>query len=130
MRNLSDARNVLSREAFSQIALVPTQIFLYLCMFYSSKSAEDCNAHMATHDAEPRYQCEADNCDFSCRSMTTFKKHFKSAHLMENGPIYCCHLCDKKYNRGPCLGNHLRKMHKLEHPPGHTRFRYSFTLRI
>ncbi|XP_065226954.1 histone H4 transcription factor [Planococcus citri] len=91
---------------------------------FTSKSAEDSNAHMATHDAEPRYQCEADNCDFSCRTMTTFKKHFKSVHLMENGPIYCCHLCDKKYNRGPRLGNHLRTKHQLEHPPGHTRFRY------
>lgn len=98
-------------------------------VFLRAVSADDCNAHMATHEAEPRFQCQADGCDFSCRALKTFKNHFRSVHLKESGPVYCCHLCDKKYNRGPCLGMHLRMVHKLERLPGHCRFRLVIGIR-
>ena len=78
---------------------------------------------MATHENEPKYKCEVNDCNYSCRSVITLKKHFNSTHLRTAAPIYQCHLCEKEYNRGPSLGTHLRTVHKLERLPGHSRFR-------
>lgn len=91
-----------------------------------SVKADDCISHMSIHDTDPKYKCQAEGCKFACAALQTFNNHFRNVHLVVDGPVYCCHLCDKKYKRGTLLGKHLRAVHKLERPPGHSRFRYDF----
>lgn len=41
------------------------------------------------------------------------------------GPnVYCCHCCDKRFQQGRHLSNHLIKKHNLQLPSGHSRFIY------
>ena len=42
----------------------------------------------------------------------------------KEGPSYCCHLCERKFNRGYYLTKHLKKIHSYSWPSGHSRFRY------
>ncbi len=38
--------------------------------------------------------------------------------------MYCCHVCQKRYRRGTYLTEHLKSVHNIKWPSGHTRFRY------
>lgn len=50
-------------------------------------------------------------------------QHDKNVHDM-GANIYCCHYCDKQYNLGANLSQHLIKNHNCQVPSGHARFTY------
>merc|ERR1712034_114828 len=52
------------------------------------------------------------------------KQHHLSVHT-DNLPMYACHLCEVRFDRGAYLTKHLTKTHSFSWPSGHSRFRYT-----
>lgn len=90
---------------------------------HSAKTYSDLVRHVKIH-SKPIYRCEETDCTFEAKSTTSLAHHYEKSHGFLNAARYVCHLCDKRYNRGFDLTKHLLKIHKLQLPSGHTRFRY------
>uniref|UniRef100_A0A0A9ZCP2 Histone H4 transcription factor n=1 Tax=Lygus hesperus TaxID=30085 RepID=A0A0A9ZCP2_LYGHE len=90
------------------------------------KSAYDLKQHLKTHTKDVvKYKCS--DCEFESYRQSNLMKHYKDEHGNETSQYtgtFKCHLCDKKYSRGTGLTKHLRKDHKIEKPPGYSRFVY------
>ena len=69
-------------------------------------------------------KCPQQDCQFTCRAKVTMKQHHQSVHT-DNQPMYACHLCEMRYDRGAYLTKHLTKTHSFTWPSGHSRFRYT-----
>ncbi|XP_066993920.2 histone H4 transcription factor isoform X2 [Anabrus simplex] len=91
---------------------------------FMAKTQYDMKQHLNTHIAEPLYHCNAEDCDYSCRSLYGISKHFRRVHEGNDEPLYCCHICDERFERGAKLTNHLFECHSFRWPSGHVRFRY------
>ncbi|XP_048199933.1 histone H4 transcription factor isoform X4 [Perognathus longimembris pacificus] len=94
------------------------------CCDYSCKNLIDLRKHLDTHSKESAYRCDFENCDFSARSLSSIKSHYRKVHEGDSEPRYKCHVCDKCFTRGNNLTVHLRKKHQFKWPSGHPRFRY------
>lgn len=90
---------------------------------HAAKTYSDLVRHVKIH-GKPVYCCEEAGCDFEAKSTTTLAHHYEKVHGLLDSARYLCHLCDKRYNRGYDLTKHLLRIHKLQLPSGHTRFRY------
>ncbi|XP_028938990.1 histone H4 transcription factor-like isoform X2 [Ornithorhynchus anatinus] len=87
----------------------------------SFKNTYDLRKHIETHNDSSAYCCEVNRCDFSSRTLQTFRQHYRRVHE-SNGTIkYKCHICQKCFSWSYSLTLHLRKIHQLS---GHSRFRY------
>nr|XP_020831936.1 histone H4 transcription factor-like isoform X3 [Phascolarctos cinereus] len=95
----------------------------FLCDFCDSsfKNTYDLRKHIETHNDSSAYCCDVNGCDFTARTLQTFRQHYKRVHE-SNGTIkYKCHICQKCFSWCYTLTLHLRKMHQLT---CHSRFRY------
>ncbi|XP_072470866.1 histone H4 transcription factor-like isoform X2 [Notamacropus eugenii] len=95
----------------------------FLCDFCDSsfKNAYDLRKHIETHNDSSAYCCDVRGCDFTARTLQTFRQHYKRVHE-SNGTIkYKCHICQKCFSWCYTLTLHLRKMHQLS---CRSRFRY------
>ncbi len=95
-----------------------------LCDF-KGKSLHDLVKHETRKHGESRekLECPVDDCKFQCVEKGTLKNHISKIHRQE-GQLYLCHLCEKRFQRGYYLTRHLKSAHKLNWPSGHSRFRY------
>ncbi|XP_075226986.1 histone H4 transcription factor-like isoform X2 [Lycorma delicatula] len=93
---------------------------------YRCETKQDLVNHLRTHDNKYRLNCEEADCNFTCRSQQTMKKHILQEHEGVLFPyrIYECHECGKQFTRGVQLTNHLKSRHNLHWPSGHKRFSY------
>ncbi|XP_050702214.1 histone H4 transcription factor-like [Eriocheir sinensis] len=85
----------------------------------------DLNRHLPVHSVEPAYGCDFPNCTYTSRALTCLNNHIKVAHNGYAKQHYACHLCESKYTIGANLSRHLVKIHSLDRPAGHSRFRYN-----
>jgi hypothetical protein len=90
---------------------------------YKGKTPADVTGHFRVH-TDVEQKCSEPDCDFSCRAQSTMKMHYLRQHTSSD-PVYVCHLCDKRYNRGAYLTKHLIRVHNFSWPSGHSRFRYN-----
>ncbi|XP_049764763.1 histone H4 transcription factor [Schistocerca cancellata] len=99
---------------------------LFKCVYCDSraKTLADIRVHMHTHFSGNLYHCSVEGCNVSCRSRVGMKKHIARVHEGQHEPLYCCHLCDRQYQRGASLTKHVFREHDLRWPSGHKRFRY------
>lgn len=91
---------------------------------YSAKTQHDMKQHMNTHCSDSLYHCVEEGCGFSCRSAFGLSKHYRKDHRGDDEPMYCCHICDERFERGAILTRHLFIKHSFRWPSGHCRFRY------
>ncbi|KAJ9576162.1 hypothetical protein L9F63_006984 [Diploptera punctata] len=91
---------------------------------YSAKSQYDMKHHVTTHYSEELCRCGEEGCGFSCRSTYALNKHYRKDHQGDDQPLYCCHICEEKFERGSILTKHLFSKHCFRWPSGHCRFRY------
>lgn len=89
---------------------------------YKAKTQYNLRRHMTTHSTSANFDCDEEDCDFSCRTMNIMNWHYRKKH--EARAVYCCHMCDMRFARGAYLTKHLMKKHKFRWPSGHTRFRF------
>ncbi|XP_049836877.1 histone H4 transcription factor [Schistocerca gregaria] len=99
---------------------------LFKCVYCDcrAKTLADIRVHMHTHFSGNLYHCSVEGCNVSCRSRVGMKKHIARVHEGQHEPLYCCHLCDRQYQRGASLTKHVFREHDLRWPSGHKRFRY------
>lgn len=99
---------------------------LFKCAYcdYRAKTLQIIRGHMNKHFSGNLYHCSIEGCDFSCRSRVGMKKHISRVHEGQHEPLYCCHLCDRRFQRGASLTKHVFREHDLRWPSGHKRFRY------
>eukprot|EP00092_Neocalanus_flemingeri_P023352 GFUD01025318.1.p1 GENE.GFUD01025318.1~~GFUD01025318.1.p1 ORF type:complete len:625 (-),score=155.76 GFUD01025318.1:86-1960(-) len=98
----------------------------FACEFcsYRGKTPADVKSHLRVHYKEVEMKCPEEGCQFSCRAKITMKQHHLAVHT-KNLPLYACHLCEMRYDRGAYLTKHLVKTHSFSWPSGHSRFRYT-----
>jgi len=103
-----------------------TQEKPFSCEFcaYRGKTSGDIKSHLRIHYNEVEMKCPQEDCQFTCRAKMTMKQHHLSVHT-DTLPMYACHLCDMRYDRGAYLTKHLTKTHSFSWPSGHSRFRYT-----
>ncbi|KAL2078868.1 hypothetical protein ACEWY4_024612 [Coilia grayii] len=88
---------------------------------YSCKNKIDLQKHVDTHNQEPVYECDYEDCNFAARVMESLQGHIRKAHLKDPAPCYLCHICEQSFNRGHKLTIHLCKKHQWK---SHSRVRY------
>lgn len=115
------ASNLVTHIRFRHLDSKP-----FKCNFckYTAKRKYDMEKHLKIHYPGPFYRCEEQGCRFSCRSANVFRRHRDRSHLGTDEAMYCCHICDNRYQRGSLLTRHLLSKHKLCRPSGHSRFHY------
>lgn len=98
----------------------------FKCNFceYTAKTQYDMKNHLNTHCSDPIYRCQQEGCGFSCRSSYGLRRHYDKFHRGNDEPLYCCHICDDRFQRGSLLTRHLFTHHGFRWPSGHCRFRY------
>jgi hypothetical protein len=98
----------------------------FKCNFckYTAKRKHDMKSHLTRHCSGQLYRCEEQGCGFSYRSAYGLRKHHDRCHLGIDEPMYCCHICDDRFQRGSLLTSHLLSKHNLCRPSGHCRFKY------
>ncbi|KAL3282381.1 hypothetical protein HHI36_005566 [Cryptolaemus montrouzieri] len=89
---------------------------------HASISKSNLEMHLITHCVEKLLACA--DCDFQCRSMYGLDKHIQREHGQNYVQTFECHLCKKQFSRGAFLTRHLMKIHGMQWPSGHSRFRY------
>lgn len=94
---------------------------------YKCKAQNDLNKHVqAKHMDTYEYQCNDCN-DYVTKSLSLMKKHMMKYHLNQSkmAYLYKCHICEEKiYTNGSTLSTHLKQIHNVQWPSGHSRFRY------
>ncbi|XP_033107140.1 histone H4 transcription factor-like [Anneissia japonica] len=90
----------------------------------SFKSLSGLRGHLDCHNQQQIYECCFENCKFRSTTLSNLQCHFNIYHKFQGKACYSCHLCDKKFTRGFSLTKHLKGIHKLKWPAGHSRFRY------
>ncbi|XP_071957799.1 histone H4 transcription factor-like [Antedon mediterranea] len=90
----------------------------------SFKTMSALRYHLDCHNQQPIYECCFEVCKFRSTTLSTLQSHITSVHKLNGKACYSCHLCDKIYTRGFGLTKHLKGVHKLKWPAGHSRFRY------
>lgn len=98
----------------------------FACEFcaYRGKTPADIKSHLRIHYNEVEMKCPEQDCEFTCRAKMTMKQHHSSVHT-GSLPMYACHLCEVRFDRGAYLTKHLTKTHSFSWPSGHSRFRYT-----
>lgn len=91
---------------------------------YRGKTHHDMKKHLNRHRSDLLYCCEEEGCGFLCRSAYGLRRHCDRCHLGREQPLYCCHICDSRFQRGSLLTRHLLAKHSICRPSGHCRFRY------
>ncbi|XP_037123095.1 histone H4 transcription factor [Syngnathus acus] len=88
------------------------------------KNQRDLQKHTDVHNEGSVFHCSVEGCTYSCQTFQTMNQHFKRVHEVGGMSKYKCHLCDKVFSWCYTLTLHLRKIHELKWPSGHSRFRY------
>ncbi|XP_046400207.1 histone H4 transcription factor [Ischnura elegans] len=98
----------------------------YKCEYceFRGKTQSDLACHQRAHLPDGFYKCTEEGCDFSARTPFTLSWHYRKVHANQVHPMYCCHICDRRYGRGHNLTQHLLNSHSFQWPSGHSRFRY------
>lgn len=91
---------------------------------YKAKSVGDLNAHEERIHEGITNHCPYPNCKYKSKSQSNVRVHVQKVHDGASGQLYRCHLCSKTTVRGHYMTQHLRRIHKLELPSGHSRFKY------
>lgn len=88
----------------------------------------DLTRHLRKHAVGPLFKCSEDDCDFSCRSEYTMRKHIEMEHYDDAQELYkyFCHLCGDLFLRGSFLTKHLKTDHNFNKPANLKRFRSLF----
>lgn len=90
----------------------------HLCS-YRSKRKADLKRHIESHKRKLKQKSDEESNE---ELMPPKRKKVKVAKK------YCCHMCDDKiFSRGDKLTTHLIRVHGIQWPCGHTRFRYQIS---
>lgn len=90
---------------------------------FKAVTTRDLRIHMNTHNKNFAIRCPVVGCDYTCRVISSLRKHDEQEHG-QIPKIYKCHICDKRFNYGKRLSKHLITVHEFQYPPGHQRFTY------
>lgn len=93
---------------------------------FAYRTKTDLRGHMMTHNPDPQYVCEEEDCNFACRTKRALTKHMFLEHFVGDEPVYCCHIamCEKRFKKGASLTKHLQNIHGFTMPSGHSKFIY------
>lgn len=96
----------------------------FQCMLCDFKAVikRDLEVHESVHDPNFFLRCSVPACDFTCKSMQTFKRH--EANHNGDTKLFKCHVCEKTFHFGARLSRHLITMHEFQYPSGFQRFHY------
>lgn len=88
------------------------------------KTKFDLASHSITHEFKEQVVCcDVDGCGYRCKNLTTLHKHTKSVHSEIR--LFGCHVCSDLFDNGNDLSKHLKCVHDIKYPPGHSKFRFA-----
>lgn len=90
---------------------------------FKAVTKRDLDIHANTHDKDFVIKCPVVDCEYTCRVISSLRKHDEQEHGQMQ-KIYKCHICHKTFNYGKRLSKHLISQHEYQYPPGHLRFRF------